>query len=115
MRKSRVLVAAAGLLLGLLVVWLRVAWLQVARHAYYVQRADLNQEQRVLLRPVRGHLLDREGRVLARDLQTYSVSAAPREMEDPHRTARGLAALLGEPPRRLVKAFAQRPRFLWVK
>jgi len=115
MRKSRVLVAAAGLLLGLLVVWLRVAWLQVARHAHYVQRADLNQEQRVLLRPVRGHLLDRDGRVLARDLQTYSVSATPREMEDPHRTARALAGVLDEPPRRLVKAFAQRPRFLWVK
>ena len=115
MRKSRVLVAAAGLFLGLLVVWLRIAWLQVVRHEYYVQRADLNQEQRVLLRPVRGQILDREGRVLARDLQTYSVSATPREMEDPHRTARGLAALLGESPRRLTKAFAQRPRFLWVR
>src|SRR5262245_34515126 len=115
MRKSRVLVAAAGLLVGLLAVWLRVAWLQVVRHGYYVERADLNQEQRVPLRPVRGHLLDRDGRVLARDLLTYSVSAAPREMEDPSRTARWLAAALGEPSRRLVKSFAQRPRFVWVK
>ncbi len=115
MRKSRVLVAAAGLFLGLLAVWLRVGWLQVVRHAHYVQRAGLNQEQRVPLRPARGKLLDRNGRALARDLLAYSVSVAPREMADPARTARALAAALGESPRRLLKAFALRPRFLWVK
>jgi cell division protein FtsI/penicillin-binding protein 2 len=115
MRKSRVLVAAAGLLFGLMAIWLRVGWLQVVRHDYYEGRADLNQEQRVLLRPTRGNLLDRDGRVLARDLLTYSVSAAPREMKNPAGTARAQAALLRENPRRLTKAFAQRPRFLWVK
>ena len=44
----------------------------------YAARADLLQEQRVLLKPVRGNLLDRRGRVLARDLVTYAVAAAPR-------------------------------------
>src|SRR5262245_28259704 len=115
MRKSRVLVAAAGLGLGLVVVWLRVGWLQVVRHGYYAERADLNQEQRVLQRPTRGNLLDREGHVLARDLQTYSVSGSPREMAEPRATARALAALLDEPPARLLKAFAERPRFVWIK
>jgi cell division protein FtsI/penicillin-binding protein 2 len=115
MRKSRVLVAAAGLLLGLVVVWLRVGWLQIVRHAYYAERADLNQEQRVLLKPARGNLLDRAGAVLARDLETYSVSGAPREMADPRRTARALADLLDEPPARLVRAFAERRRFVWIK
>ena len=115
MRKSRVLVAAAGLFLGLAVVWLRVGWLQIVRHAYYTERADLNQEQRVLERPTRGNLLDREGQVLARDLMTYSVSGAPREMADPRATARALAGLLGEPPARLLRAFAERPRFVWIK
>ena len=115
MRKSRVLVAAAGLLFGLVAIWLRVAWLQIVRHDYYVGRADLNQEQRVLLRPTRGNLLDRRGRALARDLLTYSISAAPREMTQPRATARALAALLDENPRRLEQAFARQPRFLWVK
>ena len=36
----------------------------------------------MLVRPVRGELLDRRGRPLARDLLTWSVSAAPREMAD---------------------------------
>ena len=115
MRKSRVLVAAAGLLLGLVVVWVRVGWLQIVRHAHYTERADLNQEQRVLLRPARGNLLDRGGQVLARDLKTYSVSGAPREMANPRRTARALADLLDESPARLARLFVERPRFVWIK
>ena len=106
--------AAAGLLLGLVVLWLRVAWLQVIQHSYYAGRAELNQEQRVLVRPVRGELLDRRGRPLARDLLTWSVSAAPREMVDPVVVARGLAALLHLDARRLAGDFRAHPRFVWV-
>jgi len=107
-------VAAAGLLLGLVVLWLRVTWLQVVRHSYYAGRAELNQEQRVLVRPVRGELLDQRGRPLARDLLTCSVSAAPREMRDPAIVARGLAALLHLDARRLAGEFRAHPRFVWV-
>jgi cell division protein FtsI/penicillin-binding protein 2 len=109
-----VLVAAAGLLLGLVVLWLRVAWLQVVQHSYYAERAELNQEQRVLVRPVRGELQDRRGRPLARDLLTCSVSAAPREMVNPAVVARGLAEVLHLDARRLAGQFRAHPRFVWV-
>src|SRR5262249_10516970 len=105
MRRSRVLVAAAGLFVGLLLLWLRVGWLQVIQRCYSEGRADRNQEQRVLLKPGRGNLLDRHGRILARDLLTYSVSAAPREMADPRQTARQLATILGRDGRALERAF----------
>jgi cell division protein FtsI/penicillin-binding protein 2 len=114
MRKSRVLVAAAGLFLGLLVLWLRVGWLQVVCHDAFVARADRNQVHRVLLKPVRGDLLDRRGRPLARDLITCSISAAPGEMRDRRGTARALARLLARDARPLERAFERRPRFLWV-
>ncbi len=106
--------AAAGLFSGLIAIWLRILWLQVVEHGHYAERAGLLHEQRVLLKPVRGNLLDRWGRVLARDLVTYSVSAVPREMEDPPGTARELARLLRLDRRRLQRAFDARPRFLWV-
>ncbi len=51
---------------------------------------------------------------LARDLVTYSVSAAPREMQDPRATARDLARVLKVDARELQRRFAARPRFLWV-
>jgi cell division protein FtsI/penicillin-binding protein 2 len=109
-----VLVAAAGLLLALVALWLRIGWLSLVQHAYYDDRAERNQEQRVLVKPVRGDLLDRHGRQLARDLLTYSVAAAPREMKDPQGTARDLAKLLKLDPRRLEREFTARPRYLVV-
>src|SRR5262245_1349315 len=113
-RKSRVLVAAAGLFLCLAILWARLWWLQVACHARFEARAERNQEQRVLLPPVRGELLDRHGRPLARDLVTCAISAAPGEMNDRSATARDLAKLLKRDPRTLERAFARKARFLWV-
>jgi cell division protein FtsI/penicillin-binding protein 2 len=113
-RKSRVLVAAAGLFLSLLVLWARLVWLQVVCHEQFEARAERNQEQRVLLPPVRGELLDRHGTPLARDLVTCAVSAAPGEMKDPRATARALGRVLGRDAHGLERAFARRPRFVWV-
>jgi len=107
-------VAAAGLLFGFAVLWLRVGWLQIAQHRHYAERAERNQEQRVLVRPVRGQILDRYGEPLAHDLVTYSVSAAPREMTDPRATACDLAKTLGLTAKKLEREFTRRPRFLWV-
>jgi cell division protein FtsI (penicillin-binding protein 3) len=113
-RKSRVLVAAAGLFFCLIVLWARLVWLQVVCHERFEARAERNQEQRVLLPPVRGELLDRHGRPLARDLLTCAISAAPGEMKDGAAVARDLGRVLGRDPRVLERAFARRPRFLWV-
>ncbi len=106
--------AAAGLLVGLLALWLRAAWLQLVMHGYYVARADVIQILRVPVRPMRGELLDRRGRPLARDLLTWSVSAAPREMANPAQVARGLAGLLRMDAARLTREFRAHPRFVWV-
>ncbi len=105
---------AAGLLFGFAMLWLRAGWLQIAQHRHYAERAERNQEQRVLVRPVRGQLLDRYGEPLAHDLVTYSVSAAPREMANPRTTAGDLAKTLGIAPKKLEREFTRRPRFLWV-
>ena len=103
---------AAGLFLGLVALWLRIGWIQLARHAHYVERAERIQEQRVPVEPVRGQLLDRHGHPLARDLPSYSVAVVPREMSDPRATANTLARLLGLDARKLQRQFAQRPRYL---
>ena len=41
-RKSRVLVAAAGLLLSLLVLWARLVWLQIVCHPRFEARAPVS-------------------------------------------------------------------------
>ncbi len=106
--------AAAGLFFALVVLWLRIGWLQVARHAYYADRAERNQEERVLIKPVRGDLLDRHGRRLASDVIAYSLAAVPHEMADADAVARDLAALLHLERRGLERAFATHPRYLTI-
>jgi cell division protein FtsI/penicillin-binding protein 2 len=114
MRKSRVLVAAAGLFLGLALVWLRVGWLAVVQHQEYEQRAERNQELRVLVPPIRGDLLDRHGRPLAQDLLTYSVAAVAAEMSDPAACAATLGRLLHRNPHVLEHQFAAHRRFTYI-
>jgi stage V sporulation protein D (sporulation-specific penicillin-binding protein) len=114
MRRSRVLVAAAGLLAAFAVLWLRAGWLQIVMHGHYDARAQRNQEHRVLIKPARGNLLDRHGRLLARDLQTYSISAAPREMDRPRETARRVARILGLDARALERKFGRRPNYVAI-
>lgn len=105
---------ATGLLAVFVALWLRAGWLQIVMHSHYATRAEIIQENRVLVKPARGNLLDRHGRLLARDLQTYSVAAAPREMSDPAATARKLAKILKRNPRELLRRFRDRPAYVAV-
>ncbi len=98
MRKSRVLVAAAGLFLILACLWVRVAWLQIALHKHFTERAAQNQQQRHKLVPRRGELLDRNGVVLARDLQICEVAVYRPQLGSVSEAATLLAPLLGEKP-----------------
>ena len=64
-RKSRVLLTAAGLFLGLGCLWARVAYLQTVLHEHYAARARENQEHHEKILPRRGVITDRRGKVLA--------------------------------------------------
>jgi cell division protein FtsI/penicillin-binding protein 2 len=112
MRKSRVLLAAAGLFFMLLCVWVRVAWLQVALHDHFVARAAENQLARHKLIPRRGELLDCNGRVLAHDLPVSRISLIHAQLKDPAGVARALAPLMGLEPRALRRRIESTPGFL---
>jgi stage V sporulation protein D (sporulation-specific penicillin-binding protein) len=108
------LVVAAGLFFGLLVLWVRVAWLQVARHAHYADRAAVHQVCRIVLPPARGELRDRHGEALARDLVTYSVSADPKLVTNRREAARLLARLLRRDARAVARDLAPGKRYVWL-
>jgi cell division protein FtsI/penicillin-binding protein 2 len=97
MRKSRVLLAAAGLLLGLAGLWVRIAWLQLGMHQHYVARAAEIQQMRAKLLPRRGELLDRNERLLAHDLLISRVAVSRAQLGPLDVVAAKLAPVLGEP------------------
>ncbi len=64
----------------------------------------------------RADVVDREGRILATNLETYSVYAQPNFMIDPIAAAEKLVAIFPDLEKeRLVKDFTGNRKFLWIK
>ncbi|MGH7725168.1 MAG: peptidoglycan D,D-transpeptidase FtsI family protein, partial [Candidatus Eiseniibacteriota bacterium] len=112
--RRRIFPAAVLVLLAGAAVLLRLGFLQLVRHGHYAARAEVNQQERVAIAPVRGEVRDRDGRLLAQDLRTYSLYAVPRNMKDPSRMARRLARALDLDGEKLAREFKRRRGFCWV-
>lgn len=64
----------------------------------------------------RADIVDRNGRLLATNLDTFSLYAHPRQMVDPAHTAAQLAAIFPEmDANRLLADFTGERRFLWLR
>jgi len=114
MRKSRVLLAAAGLFLGLGCLWVRVAILQTALHGHFVARARENQEHHEKILPRRGVITDRRGTVLAHDLGVSEVAIYPPQLTDAAAAAKVLAPVVHEREDRLAKRLRGLSSYTWI-
>ena len=64
----------------------------------------------------RADILDRQGRILATNMLTYSLYAQPKDMVDPTHAATELAAIFPEmDPKALERRFTDGRSFLWVR
>ena len=64
----------------------------------------------------RGDIVDRQGRVLATNLDTFALYAHPQQMVEPKRAAQELAAIFPDlNEERLVKDFTGSRRFVWIR
>ena len=64
----------------------------------------------------RSDIVDRNGRILATNLQTHSLYAHPRDMIDPAYAAKGLAEIFPElDEAELLADFRGERRFLWIR
>jgi len=64
----------------------------------------------------RGDIVDRHGRVLATNLDTYALYAHPHQMVEPERAARELAKIFPDlNEERLTKDFTGKRRFVWIR
>jgi cell division protein FtsI (penicillin-binding protein 3) len=64
----------------------------------------------------RADIVDRQGRILATNMETFSLYAHPHQMVDPNRTAAELAKIFPElDEERLPKDFTGPRKFMWVR
>jgi cell division protein FtsI/penicillin-binding protein 2 len=119
--RRRLLVVAAIFGLWAVAVQVRLVWLQVVRHDYYVQRAERQQQRTLTLPAERGDIRDRDGRMLATSADAATIYAVPTEIDDPVATTNALCRVLDgcrqsrEWRDALLERLSRRRAFAYVK
>lgn len=96
----------------------RLAWLQVARHDHYSDRAALNQQKEIKTVAARGPIVDNAERELAISAIADSVYVDLKQLKeesDRKRAAETLSPLLGFSESELLKKLTGNSSFLWLK
>src|SRR5207244_10339016 len=114
----RILFVAIGLVLWMLAIGGRLVQLQIHQHDDLASRARNQQLSSIDTAPTRGEVLDRQGRELARSLDTESFYADPSEINNVNDTAKKVAGITGQDANELVQRLADakdsNKKFLWV-
>jgi penicillin-binding protein 2 len=93
--------------IGLLVLLLRLWYLQILEGGYYF---TLSTNNRLRVRPVeapRGFILDRHGEILVENRPTFDLYATPEDVKNPAEVAAVLARVLGTAPEEIVAKLAE--------
>ncbi len=72
--------------------------LQIRQHGYYTAQSKDNRMQAQVVAPVRGLIYDRNGRLLAENLPSYSLVATPAQVPDLRDSLKRLSRLLNLKP-----------------
>jgi cell division protein FtsI/penicillin-binding protein 2 len=102
-------------LLSLFLLLARLIYIQVLRHNFYRDIADQQHTVSIEIPPVRGTIFDRNMRILAVNLNTDSVFANPREIDDKEYTARLVSSVLGMDNRFVSERLSKDKSFVWIK
>nr|MBA3767756.1 penicillin-binding protein 2 [Acidobacteriota bacterium] len=114
----RVFIVASVLVFWMFAITARIVYLQTVQHDWLHERARVQQQDSLDTSPLRGLVLDREGRELARSVDTESFFIVPAEISDVARMSAQLAPLVGADARtlqeRLREAKERNRKFVWI-
>ncbi len=97
-RRNRFIAAAAFFIAWVLIIAVRLVWLQVILHPKYMDLAGRQQQRTIDVAPRRGMLYDRNLRELAMTVQVDSVYAVPGEVANHAALAQQMAAIVHTDP-----------------
>ena len=116
---KRLLWLLRALIVWVVVIFLRLVWLQVLHHDDLLRQAQSQQQKLVPIQAERGSILDRFGQPLVKSLPAESVLVNPKRIKDPAVVANLLAPILGLDARQLrekIQSASFRDQgFMWVK
>lgn len=107
------LMAALGVLAAVVVG--RAALVQLGPDARLSALARRQFESRVLIRPPRGTIMDRNGEPLAVNVEASSLAANPAKLGNRHNLARILAKATDVPYAKILQRLGEKKEFVWIK
>lgn len=114
----RALIVAGFIVLWMVAIGVRLVHLQVMQHDDLSARAHSQQQEVSKIAFERGQLTDREGRQLARSIETESVFIAPDEIKDVALASQLIADSIGADKAEIAKEISEaqqaKRRFLWI-
>lgn len=113
--RLRVSLIGAVFMTGLVVILGRAAYLQVLCGPALAQKASGQYAQTIHTVGKRGTIYDTEMRELAVSVESLSLAANPRQIEDPRQTARTLAPLVQMKTKTLAGKLRTERHFNWIK
>nr|HPR08542.1 penicillin-binding protein 2 [Denitromonas sp.] len=111
--RVRLVVAGVFMLICLSLLAARFVYLQVVRFDYYHTRAEDNRIALVPVPPNRGAIVDRNGKVLARNFAAYTLDITPSQVGDLDDTIDRLSEIvdISDYDRRRFKKFREESKF----
>jgi penicillin-binding protein 2 len=92
----------------------RLAWLQIAQGDKYTTLSEQNRINMKMLAPVRGLIVDRNGKRLAENGQNFRVVLIPERTKDMERALSALSKLIGltqHDIQKIIKRAGKQPKF----
>ena len=114
-RKTRIITSILVVILTLIVLEIRLYYIQIVSHHRYKRMAD---KQSILVRQdefKRGTIYDRNGKELAIEFEVSSVYAIPSSISNPEETARKLAPLLDLSEKAICRKLETSNSFVWLR
>jgi penicillin-binding protein 2 len=102
--QGRLPLLAAFIILAIVILFIRLWYLQVVKGAYYQEQAESNRIRPVKLRPPRGVIYDRSGRPLVENELVFDISLIPEDAPDLDTTIERLSAIVKIAPDAIRKA-----------
>ena len=103
------------LLIGIVIVICRYAWLQLVQGSELAERMRYQVGQDYLVQSPRGAIIDRNGRELAVSTMTKSLFVDPNHVENPTELAKDLAPLVDKTEEEILEDISVGGGFSWVK
>ncbi len=93
----------------------RAVYLQVVFGPSLAAKASDQYEKTIQTSGKRGSIFDRRMREVAVSIETLSLAAYPRKIQDPRSTARAIAPIIKEGPKSVARKLTTKRSFVWIK